>query len=392
MKYHFCRVFVEKKNIYRILNLCSDMVLKNVRQIDEKVSFEVDYNHIKKLMLLLEQENISIVEIEELGVRKRITFSTIKIICCSLILVIGILWVNSLYIWEISVEGNYTYTKEQIKEFVNENNLYEGMRKSAVDCSSVENMIRNKFTDISWVSCEMKGTNLIIHLKENYISAISAKETKPYNLIANVSGKIVSIITRNGRAVIKAGNKVKKGDLLISGMVEIKNESDEIIGNRYCRADGDIMAKVVHKYNDTINIKQIHINPKNRKTYYIPLVERFFFDFSGFDSPYIEKSNERICLYGDYYLPFKIYKYVVYQDEPKEIELTKEKAEEILNHKMLYYFAQLEQKGYKILKKDVKIVKAKNQYSIDGSFTCIEPIGKVEYISIEDVEKESSTK
>ena len=54
-------------------------------------------------------------------------------------------------------------------------------------------------------------------LDENYNRTIKEQENSPYNIIANCDAQIDSIITRTGVGNVKKGDKVKKGDLLISG-------------------------------------------------------------------------------------------------------------------------------------------------------------------------------
>ncbi|MCR5705115.1 MAG: sporulation protein YqfD, partial [Eubacterium sp.] len=106
---------------------------------------------------------------------------------------------------------------------------------------------------------------------------------------------------------------------------------------------------------------------------------------------YKEISEQRLCLFGNYYLPVSMKCYRIYKEKPLERFLSKEEAEKKLHHKMLYYFAQLEQKGYKILKKDVKIEKVASKYWMKGKYTCIEPVGKVQYILYKTEKKEGKT-
>ncbi len=47
----------------------------------------------------------------------------------------------------------------------------------------------------------------------------------------------------------------------------------------------------------------------------------------------------------------------------------------------------MEQKGYKILEKNVKIVKERDSYTCSGEIICLEPLGEVSYILEEDIQK-----
>lgn len=55
-----------------------------------------------------------------------------------------------------------------------------------------------------------------------------------------------------------------------------------------------------------------------------------------------------------------------------------------MERNLIYKLAILEQKGYKILEKNVNINRVKNHYCMFGKISFYEPLGKVEYIG-EDV-------
>ena len=58
-------------------------------------------------------------------------------------------------------------------------------------------------------------------------------------------------MTRNGIPAVKAGSKVKKGDILVSGRVEMKNDAGEVTGYRYREADADIKGEYIQQYENT---------------------------------------------------------------------------------------------------------------------------------------------
>ncbi len=92
------------------------------------------------------------------------------------------------------------------------------MRKSRISCTELEKRIRNAFPEISWVSAELTGTRLTIHLRENdgILKAETEPET-PCELTAGTDGTVTRIIVRNGKARVKVGDTVKTGDVLVSG-------------------------------------------------------------------------------------------------------------------------------------------------------------------------------
>lgn len=73
----------------------------------------------------------------------------------------------SRFIWNIDITGNQSRTDESILEFLGSKNVEDGMPKSDVDCARIVKDIRKEYDDIIWVSASIKGTRLIIQVKEN---------------------------------------------------------------------------------------------------------------------------------------------------------------------------------------------------------------------------------
>jgi similar to stage IV sporulation protein len=298
--------------------------------------------------------------------------------------------VNSLFIWKISVEGNYSYSDSQIINFIHKQKIKEGILRTEIDSDKIEKDIRKNFEDISWVCAEIKGTNLIIHIKENYITEISAIEDEPYDIVANRDATIVSVLVRSGSAMVKVGDTVKKGDVLISGVVDVVDESEQKLFSKFCNADGDIVGETVYDYNDSLKINYTKKTTKKTRTIYLPSVLNYRWMKVGeknkSDIIYSEKS---LKMFGNFYLPLSIQKYTIISYTNQPAIYSKEEGWQILNNKLLYKLTVMEQKGYKILKKDVKINKEKDSYVLSGRIVCQELLGTVSYIDMNQYSNQS---
>lgn len=69
------------------------------------------------------------------------------------------------------------------------------------------------------------------------------EEAVPVICSADFDGEIVSMTTRSGVPKMKTGDTCQKGDLLISGIVEILNDSQEVVRTEYVSADADIYVR-----------------------------------------------------------------------------------------------------------------------------------------------------
>lgn len=391
MKLHFCKVEIESQYVYRLLNYSKDIPLTKIKIKEDKTSFEIDFKDVERLKNILDEVNVKILKLAEDGLYvKMMNFPMIKSLSCIFAIFIMLMALNSLFIWNIDIDGNYTYTSSQISSFLRQKNISEGIKKSKLDCNSIEKSIRKKFDDISWVCAEVKGTNLIIHIKENYITEINARESKPYDIIANKDGKITSVLVRQGTPAVKAGDTVKKGDVLIAGAVDVFDEFEQKLFTSFCPSDGEIYAQTKYSYKDFVKINYDRKIIKSRRTLYLPSLFGYkWININKSKNKDVIYSEEYFKIFGNFYLPVSMQKYAIINYRKEPAVRTKEQALKMLNNKLLYKLAVMEQKDYKILRKDVKMYKEKESYVLSGTITCREPLGAVSYIDTTQYQKES---
>ena len=75
---------------------------------------------------------------------------------------------------------------------------------------------------------------------------------EPCNIIASQDCTITEIVTASGTPVVKAGDDVKKGDILISGAVYLYDDNNEVLDTNYVSAEGTVYGICVYHYKDTV--------------------------------------------------------------------------------------------------------------------------------------------
>ena len=181
-----------------------------------------------------------------------------------------LLYLLSLFLWDIEFVGNQIHTEEQLLRFVNECGIGFGSRRDRIDCAQLEAEMRKAYSDISWVSVEVHGSRMMVRIKE---AAFTEQKTEtaetPSHIAADRNGIVTEIIVRAGTPKIKVGDVVKKGDILIAGEVNTVNEYNELINSVPVYADGDVRLKSELSYHDSIPLCfQMHEMTGNEKTGY----------------------------------------------------------------------------------------------------------------------------
>lgn len=139
-------------------------------------------------------------------------------------------WVASLFIWNISIEGNSKIPSREILAYLGELGIKEGTLSRNIDCDNVRVLLAKDIPDVSWASLSIEGCRLTVSLHERH--AIDKTDTRPQNLIASRNGIIESIRILKGKTLIKKGDIVEKGQLLVSGAMEYSTGAAELIASR----------------------------------------------------------------------------------------------------------------------------------------------------------------
>ena len=76
------------------------------------------------------------------------------------------------------------------------------------------------------------------------------KEEKASSIVAEVSGTVESVVVRSGTPIVKEGDMVEAGQILVEGYYAIKNDAGEVVRYEGVAADADIQILVSEKYYD----------------------------------------------------------------------------------------------------------------------------------------------
>ena len=148
-----------------------------------------------------------------------------------------VLFLSSL-VWDVRISTDGDIDEEYITERLSMLGVGVGSKISEIDIEKTENELLLICDDLAWVQINRRGTVLEVELREkNGLSALSP-DNAPLcsNIVATSDGVIEEITVSGGVAVVRPGDTVKAGDILISGIVS--NES----GVRFERAEGTVIA------------------------------------------------------------------------------------------------------------------------------------------------------
>lgn len=131
------------------------------------------------------------------------------------------LYILSSFIWSVEVISNrelHLISKEQVLEAVSDLGLRRGTFRLVLDTKEIEKSLEKKFPEISWVGVEVRGAKAIVSVVEKILPG-EEKAKGPGNIVAAKDGLIKEILVLSGEPKVAAGDTVKKGEILISGVI-----------------------------------------------------------------------------------------------------------------------------------------------------------------------------
>ncbi len=132
------------------------------------------------------------------------------------------LYFLSSFVWFIQVTGNDKLSDEDIKKIAAEAGLRPGVAKWDLDAKLVERTLREKIPSVAWAGVYVKGTRVTVEIAERKLVQEDPHRNEPAHIVAGKAGLIKEVLVLNGQAVVKEGDTVLPGSILISG--EIKEE------------------------------------------------------------------------------------------------------------------------------------------------------------------------
>ncbi len=142
------------------------------------------------------------------------------------------------FVWSIDINGINTISDSSLIETLREKGLYCGTFKGTIDLGALQRSVMTDIDEIGWMSVNIIGTKAEVEIKEKQLKPHILEADVPCNIKADIDGRIISMNTKYGKAVISPGSAVIKGSLLVSGVLE--NPSGDV---SFVHADAQVIAQ-----------------------------------------------------------------------------------------------------------------------------------------------------
>lgn len=175
-----------------------------------------------------------------------------KFFAVGMIMFFMLLFLLSSLIWDVKVVGNVTIATEDVLEAAQKEGIHPFQwtyRLKHLDKLSKE--LNMKLPGTSWVGVDKKGTSITIQIVEAAEPEPKAL-VSPRHLVSKSDAVITNIYAEQGRPLVAKNIRVKKGQVLISGLLGDSDNSQAVV------AKGEVKGLVWHEYNIQVPIVQKH--------------------------------------------------------------------------------------------------------------------------------------
>ncbi|MGN0312359.1 MAG: sporulation protein YqfD [Lachnospiraceae bacterium] len=276
-------------------------------------------------------------------------------------------------VWEIEIKGNSFYTEETLLDYLRERHITYGCFSGSFSCEKEELALRKSHDRIAWCSMSVEGCKLILTVTENKLFEKERQGKSGWSIVADNTAIISSIVTRTGTPLVKQNEKVKKGQILVAGYLIYKDDFDTNTGVQKCVADADIYGVYKRKVLKSVPlIQQSDVVEHTEQAWGVLYGERVI----GRKLPFHRKENEAVLteyrqhpylsriLPGCYRLDRTKYFY-----KKTKVSLSKDEAALQAENEMEQYCKKIEEKGCKIIEKNLQLEHNKKEVVLSGTLT-----------------------
>ncbi len=283
------------------------------------------------------------------------------------------LWILSGFVWNINISGNDVTPDSEIISALSDIGIYEGVRADSIDAWAKRVELLTQVDELAWAALNIEGCVLTVDVTEAAIK--QDKDITPCNLIATDNGIIESVEVTDGEIVCKTGDFVSSGDVLVSGIFELKDGSTHL-----ARSSGKIYARVEKEYSFTVPYKQT-VNILNNKEKI-----RYALSFFGFKIPlYLGSFNEEFLRTDELvmmknnvsYVPIYLHKSAFREIRQQSVRISFDEAVSLAKDKF-----EERVKGSKVLKMAEKITENNESVTVVYDVLLLKNIAEQEKIII----------
>ena len=292
-----------------------------------------------------------------------------------LLLGLALLFYAELFVWKITVNGNTLLSDEEIIRALEDYGIGVGSFIPRIPVLQAQNEFLIKYGELSSFAINIKGTHIQVEVLERTHTPEIEQKNGFCNIVSDYDGIVLSVEAVDGTAVVKVGDVVSKGQLLISAYtVAARNIY------RLHHARGKIQAQVYEQFSEVVPLSDTRKHYTGREqvkttvTAFGKAFDLFWTEQCTYEQFDAEVTREPVVLFGIIETPFVKTTAVFREYTSETVILPREQAE---LRARAAFDAYLARQTDEVIDYDFKIVydEIQNACVINASVTFKKSIG-----------------
>lgn len=312
-----------------------------------------------------------------------------KMLAFGFVIALIIVFFLTSLIWSIDIKGNERISSDEVLGYLEDMGVELGTPKRKIDVTEIKKQLLTSVESLSFVRAEIKGTKLIIEIKESDLKPNEVDRKYNCHIVASKKAVIEKITAKNGKSIVEKGDIVKEGQILISGIINEENlenpylvhSEGEVFGKTWYNKvlKEPIVKEIKEETGETFTTKEVKLGNKG-----IHLINGEI-PFSN----YIEEvQSKKLFSWKEFSLPFEIIEHKYKEVKIQKVTRNIDSLKKISSYEGVKQLMEELPEGAQVISKDVS-------YTIDGNnlittvtVEVIEEIGVKQKITSMDFEEE----
>lgn len=356
--------------VEKLINLCmgKEIVLWDVKYHGDSVYTKIRLDDFRRIRPLIRKTRCKI----KILTRRGLPFQIYRMRHRKMLIAGGVLFciclfVLSSFIWFVEVTGLISLPPQVVMHAARQAGLKPGVLKTRVDLKNVEHRLLVEIPDIAWTGITMRGTRAVIEVAEK--TTVLPEDKSPANIVATKDGLVEELIALVGDAAAHRGETVRKGQILISGVIvpKAKDSGGNLVPVpnvpvQMMHAQGIAKARVWYQaYGEAGLVKEVNRRTGRTFTQVVlkaggmeKIVKKGIVPFSDYE---VEEVTKRLPPWRNNSLPVESRIVTYYEIEKYQIQLTADEAREEAKRIALAGLQAQVPEGVQVLSRNVEVLK-----------------------------------
>lgn len=234
-------VKIEGLSVEKLLNIAanSGIVLRQLKPKEQYITVMVLKPDIEKMRKVLPQGAYIMTLVKKGGLP--ILYEERKdrlVLLAGLIFVVLGLYAATSFVWKVDIHGSDAASRLKVYELLKNEGVKKGTLNYRLDEVYLENQILLKMPRFIWTDVDKQGAVIKVKLIEAEKIPEIVDRVTPADVVAKKSGIVEEVLVLQGSALVKTGQEVKAGDVLISSVIGKEDKTSVV------RAIGSVTARV----------------------------------------------------------------------------------------------------------------------------------------------------